>query len=140
MEIISNSISDLPEVAKKISDFAGNKNIWLFFGDMGAGKTTLIKSICQQRGVLDTVSSPTFSLVNEYVNLASDTIYHFDFYRIKNQEEAMDIGVDEYFFSDNLCLVEWPEKIPSLIPDNYLEVNIEVEKSDKRIIMLKHHG
>jgi len=140
LEIISNSISDLPEVAKKISDFAGNKNIWLFFGDMGAGKTTLIKSICQQRGVLDTVSSPTFSLVNEYVNLASDTIYHFDFYRIKNQEEAMDIGVDEYFFSDNLCLVEWPEKIPSLIPDNYLEVNIEVEKSDKRIIMLKHHG
>lgn len=140
MEVISGSIDDLPAVTKQIFDFAGDKKIWLFFGDMGAGKTTLIKNICQQLGTIDVVSSPSFSLVNEYRIQNGDKIFHFDFYRIKSEEEAMDIGVDEYFQSNDFCLIEWPEKIPSLIPDEYLSVNISVNSNNKRIITLTHHG
>lgn len=140
MEVISYSINDLPAVTKRIFDFAGDEKIWLFFGDMGAGKTTLIKHICDHISTTDVVSSPSFSLVNEYENREGKKVYHFDFYRIKDQEEAMDIGVDEYFQSGNLCLVEWPEKIPSLLPDNYFSIHISVNSEDKRIITLKHHG
>ncbi len=127
-------------VAQKVTDFAGKKCIWLFKGEMGAGKTTLIKSICKHFGVEDTVSSPSFSIVNEYRKNDGEPIYHFDFYRLKNQEEAMDIGVEEYFDSGNICLIEWPEKIPDLIPMEYFEINISIKVNDQRQLTLIHHG
>lgn len=121
-------------------EFAAGKKVWLFSGEMGAGKTTLIKAICEYLGVEDATTSPTFSLVNEYGGQLESTIYHFDFYRIKDESEAMDMGVEEYFDSGNLCLVEWPDKIPSLLPYQYLSVNISVEGKGDRKIILEHHG
>jgi tRNA threonylcarbamoyladenosine biosynthesis protein TsaE len=103
---------------------------------MGAGKTTLIKSICKVLGVKDNVSSPTFSLVNEYHTIKGEIVYHFDFYRIKSEEEASDIGVDEYFYSDEYCFVEWPSMIPSLWPDEYVMINIEIISEKERKICL----
>ena len=107
------------------------QKILLFYGEMGAGKTTLIKAFCAALGVKDSVSSPTFSIVNEY-HYPAGIIYHFDFYRLKNQTEALDLGVEEYFYSGNYCLIEWPEKIPDLLPENYLKISIEVQSDQQR--------
>ncbi|WP_117880682.1 tRNA (adenosine(37)-N6)-threonylcarbamoyltransferase complex ATPase subunit type 1 TsaE [Aureibaculum luteum] len=109
------TIDQLQEVASEIIDSASSK-ILLFYGEMGVGKTTLIKEIVKQLGVDDVVSSPTFSLVNEYVSNEGESIYHFDFYRINDEEEALDMGVEEYFDSNNWCLIEWPENIKNLLP------------------------
>ena len=109
------TIDQLQEVASQIIDSASSK-ILLFYGEMGVGKTTLIKEIVKQLGVDDVVSSPTFSLVNEYVSNEGERIYHFDFYRISDEEEALDMGVEEYFDSNNWCLIEWPENIKNLLP------------------------
>ena len=109
------TIDQLQEVASQIIDSASSK-ILLFYGEMGVGKTTLIKEIVKQLGVDDVVSSPTFSLVNEYVSNEGEPIYHFDFYRINDEEEALDMGVEEYFDSNNWCLIEWPENIKNLLP------------------------
>jgi tRNA threonylcarbamoyladenosine biosynthesis protein TsaE len=117
------SISELPSAAKAIIEYAGNGRIFLFYGDMGAGKTTLIKSLCSFLGSTDTVTSPTFSIVNEYLT-ARDKIYHFDFYRLKNQTEALDMGYEEYFYGGAYCFIEWPEKIPDLLPQQYISINI----------------
>lgn len=126
----------LAEISKQIIQFSEDIPVWLFEGEMGAGKTTLIKEICKSFGVTETVSSPTFSLVNEYQNDKRERFYHFDFYRIKSEEEASDIGVDEYFYSDDYCFVEWPSKIPSLIPDAYVTIKIEVLSENERKICL----
>lgn len=139
MELYSESINDLTQIAEKIIDFAEGKNVWLFNGEMGAGKTTLIKYICEKLQVEDNVSSPTFSIVNEYRTTDNNLVYHFDFYRINDESEALDIGVEEYFDSGRLCMIEWPEKIPSLIPDKYLSINIEENQLQRKII-LKHNG
>ena len=106
---------------------------------MGAGKTTFIKAICAEKGVVDEVSSPTFALINEYQTDQAATIFHFDFYRIKSELEAESLGLDEYFYSDELCLIEWPEKIPQLIPEHYLKISIKFI-ADKRTIHLTKHG
>ena len=106
---------------------SNNRKIWSFEGEMGAGKTTLIKAICNTLGVIDEVSSPTFSLVNEYKTKDEKTIYHFDFYRIKNIEEVYDIGYEDYFFSGNICLIEWPEKIKELLKEEDV-YKIKIEK------------
>ena len=140
MEVVSKSLGDLPQIAEKVAGFADDKLIWLFLGEMGAGKTTLIKSICDHFGVMDTVSSPSFSIVNEYRAESGKAIYHFDFYRLKNQEEAMDIGVEEYFDSGNVCLLEWPEKIPDLLPENCLTIEIKIDSKNQRLITLTHNG
>jgi tRNA threonylcarbamoyladenosine biosynthesis protein TsaE len=113
VEYTIETIEHLTEAASQLLKFAGNEKIFLFTGDMGAGKTTLIKSICSGLKVKDTVTSPTYSLVNEYEG-AETTIYHFDFYRIKNEEEAFDMGFEEYVYSGNYCFIEWPEKIENL--------------------------
>ncbi len=119
-------IDTLPLVAKQLIDFIGDNKIWLFYGEMGMGKTTLIRSICQVLGVCDNVSSPTFSFVNEYV-LPQQSIYHFDFYRLKNEYEAYDLGYEEYFYSDNYCFVEWPSKISQLLLDKtFVRIFIEM--------------
>lgn len=135
-KILCKSPDDLPQVAELIAGFAGDSKVWLFKGDMGAGKTTLIKALCRYFGVTDTVTSPTFSLVNEYQNEKLESFYHFDFYRIADEEEAMDIGCEEYFYSGNLCFIEWPSRIPHLIPDNHLIIHIEVQQDQSRSIGL----
>lgn len=111
-----------------------NFKIWIFDGEMGAGKTTLIKSICKNLGVMDEVSSPTFSIVNEYKTVDGKTVYHFDFYRVKSIEEVYDIGVEDYFYSGNICLVEWPEKIKEILTkEKALHIFIN-QKNEQRFI------
>ncbi|OHX67618.1 tRNA (adenosine(37)-N6)-threonylcarbamoyltransferase complex ATPase subunit type 1 TsaE [Flammeovirga pacifica] len=125
LKITTNSIDDLNSAAKQILEFAqGSSKVWLFHGEMGAGKTTFIKAICEVLGVMDHVNSPTFALVNEYMTDKADTVYHFDMYRIKDPSEAFDIGFEEYLYSDNLCLIEWPSKVERLLPEDCTEVTI----------------
>jgi tRNA threonylcarbamoyladenosine biosynthesis protein TsaE len=135
-EIFCDSPGAMDAVAKKIIDFAGGLKVWSFEGEMGAGKTTLIKAICQILGVIDTVSSPTYSLVNEYASGPSNTIFHFDFYRINSESEALDLGFEDYLGSDQLCLIEWPSKVPSLLPDTRLNILIEVINANARKIIV----
>ena len=130
-----HNVSELPQAAAGIIKFAESQKIFLFNGDMGAGKTTLIKALCKELGVVDNVTSPTFSIVNEY-NIATGKIYHFDFYRLKNQTEALDMGYEEYFYSGNYCFIEWPAMIPDLLPDRYININIKVLPDNKREIYL----
>lgn len=110
-----NDESELFQVAKELIDFADSQKIFCLFGEMGAGKTTFVKAICKALGVVDLVSSPTFSIVNEYATDKGEAVFHFDFYRIRNLEEAYDIGYENYFFSGDYCFIEWPEKIESLL-------------------------
>ena len=105
---------------------------------MGVGKTTLIKQLCKELGVLDATSSPTFSLVNEYETTANQIVYHFDFYRLKNEMEALDMGADDYFYSENWCFIEWAEKIPNLIPEHHSIITIELLPDGKRHLKLIH--
>lgn len=130
------SLDGLGDAAEQIISFAGDMSVWTFIGEMGAGKTTLIKEICDRYDVIDNVSSPTFSIINEYINNNNDYFYHFDFYRIEKEQEAMDIGCDEYFYSGNHCFIEWPSKIPNLIPDQFLQVEILIENESLRTIKL----
>lgn len=132
---IRYTLSELPKVASELLKIIKNP-IWLFYGEMGSGKTTLIREILHQLDVKDNIQSPTFSLVNEYLGQEDKTIYHFDFYRIENEEEAYDIGIEDYFYSDNLCLIEWPEKIPNLLPDNSVEIHIIVVDNQTRSLTI----
>lgn len=138
MQKTFSSLQDLPSVAQWLIEIGKDYEIWLFNGEMGAGKTTLIKVICEQLGVEDEVSSPTYSIVNEYVTVNNKTVYHFDFYRIKSEEEAYDIGADEYLDSGNLCLIEWPSKISSLIPSKYLEIELSLGENNTRVLSVKY--
>jgi tRNA threonylcarbamoyladenosine biosynthesis protein TsaE len=131
-KIIVNSLDELPVVAKQlIKSFDGQKVI-AFYGEMGAGKTTLIKAICEELGVEDNITSPTFSIVNEYKS-PKGKIYHFDFYRLKSEDEAYDMGYEDYFYSKAYCLIEWPEKIAGLMPLEYEKVTI-TKDGEKRVI------
>lgn len=132
-----DSLQSLPEAAEAIIANSGGSGVVAFFGEMGAGKTTLIREICEQLGVSDTVTSPTFALVNHYMSGDGSDIYHFDFYRIEKLEEAYDLGYDEYFDSGALCLVEWPEKIEQLLPPETLKVNIKVTGPESRLITIQ---
>ena len=135
MEIKINSLDNIREAAKQFIAAMEDNTVFAFYGKMGAGKTTFIKAICEQLGVQDAVTSPTFAIVNEY---ASDMgpIYHFDFYRIKNQGEVMDLGFDEYAYSGNLCLMEWPELIEELLPEHTINVRIEETENGMRKVLL----
>lgn len=124
------TLDDLEKLAERLVRVAGSNRVIIFNGEMGSGKTTFIKSIGHVLGVSDGMSSPTFSIVNEYENPAGEKIYHFDFYRLKNELEAYDIGTEEYFDSGSYCLVEWPDKVPSLLPDKYTEVTIAKTAND----------
>ncbi|KYG76601.1 tRNA (adenosine(37)-N6)-threonylcarbamoyltransferase complex ATPase subunit type 1 TsaE [Roseivirga echinicomitans] len=139
LHLESKGLNDLRIVAQQITAFGKEYNIWLLMGQMGAGKTTLSKAICSELGVVDLVQSPTFSLVNEYLTDEGRTIYHFDFYRIEDIVELVNIGIEEYFDSGNLCLIEWPEKISELIPDEYMKIFIEALEDDSRVIKLTKH-
>tara|TARA_R110001599_G_scaffold74547_2_gene205327 strand:- start:23637 stop:23990 length:354 start_codon:yes stop_codon:yes gene_type:complete len=111
--------------------------VWVFQGAMGAGKTTLIKAICEKLNIQESVSSPTFSIVNEYTDEQGEPVYHFDFYRIEDPEEALNIGVEEYFSSGNYCFIEWAEKIPMFLPDKFALITIESDQDEKRTIAIK---
>lgn len=137
MQIAIKDSSELLEAAQQILDFAGDKKIFLFFGEMGAGKTTLINQICIALGTQDHTSSPTFSIVNEYKR-AKGSIFHFDFYRLKNQNEALDLGYEDYFYSGDYCMVEWPSKIPDLLPEDAVKVSIKIISENERLIFLEH--
>ena len=134
-QIIVSSISELSTAALQLLQQLDGKKIIAFQGQMGAGKTTFIKAICEELGVKDNISSPTFSIVNEYKSAKGEKIYHFDFYRIKNLEEAYDMGYEDYFYSNAYCFVEWPEKIEGLLPDGTVMVNINLD-GEKRVIEL----
>ena len=134
MELQLKSLDQLPQIAKQLVEYGKEYKIWEFDGEMGAGKTTLIKAICKEMGVEENVSSPTFSIVNEYVIYKKGSIYHFDFYRIKDEDEAFDMGVEEYFDSGNHCFLEWAELIPSYLPEQRLLIKIKILPTSERII------
>jgi tRNA threonylcarbamoyladenosine biosynthesis protein TsaE len=127
-----DELSDLPAVSRKILE-STDKKVFLFKGDLGAGKTTLIKAICAELGSVDVVSSPTFSLINEYKTREESSIFHFDFYRIKSPDEAMDMGFEEYLSSGQYCFIEWPEIIMKLIFVDYVDIEVKAEDNSRLI-------
>ena len=132
--VIKNE-NELDSIAQQILKHYKIK-VFLLFGKMGVGKTTFVKSLCKGLNVIDIVSSPTFSIVNQYLNKDNDIVYHFDFYRTNNNEEIFDIGYEEYIYSSSYCFIEWPEKIESLLPNNYIKIEMTLEE-DKRIINIE---
>lgn len=133
MKIEVKHLEELKKAAQTIIDAFPQERIFLFYGHMGAGKTTLINELCLLLGVTDHTSSPTFSIVNEY-EAAKGQIYHFDFYRLKDEMEALDMGYEEYFYSGHYCFVEWPEKISNLLPLHYVKISISAIENQHRII------
>ena len=134
MKIKIDSLDNIHEAAKQFLAGMGNGKVFAFYGKMGAGKTTFIKAICEELGVDDVITSPTFAIVNEYTAGDDSPIYHFDFYRIKKLEEVYDMGYEDYFYSGNLCLLEWPELIESLLPEDVTKVNIQTEDDGSRTV------
>lgn len=134
MKFLLKNLSDLDIVANKFVAIIDNRKVFAFYGEMGAGKTTFIKAICKALGVTETVTSPTFSIVNEYERNQGELIYHFDFYRIKNIEEAYDFGYEDYFYSGQLCFIEWPELVDPLLPESVVKVQIAIEDNQERSI------
>lgn len=132
------SIDTLELTANELITASQGNRIWLFSGEMGAGKTTVIKAIGKLLGVKESMASPTFSIVNEY-RTSNGTLFHFDFYRLKNEREAYDIGVDEYFESGNYCFIEWPEKLETLIPESYFKITLQVQSPTTRTIEYAIH-
>lgn len=127
--------SELDEVAKTLLSKFQDTSVWCFFAEMGAGKTTLIKQICRALNVIDPMSSPSFSIINEYQTLDGKSLYHFDLYRLSDIEEAYNIGLEEYLDSGNLCMLEWPEIIKPLLPERYLEICIKLEGENSRSLI-----
>ena len=130
MELQIKNLDEISAVAKEFVAALGNRTVVAFYGKMGVGKTTFIKAVCEVLGVTDVINSPTFAIVNEYMSGAGEPVYHFDFYRIRQPEEVLDIGFYEYVDSGCLCLMEWPELIEDLLPDETVRVNI-TENDDK---------
>ena len=132
-----NSVEELSQVSEYLLGLREESDIIAFYGPMGVGKTTLIKNLCHRMGVTDEVNSPTFAIVNEYVTMEGESVYHFDFYRIKKLEEVYDIGYENYFYSGNLCLLEWPEMIEPLMPEKFIRVDIALGNTDdsRRILV-----
>lgn len=133
LRLISDDIQHIPEIAKNILQFSNPHKKFLLYADMGVGKTTLIKELSLQLGVADVVSSPTFSIVNEYVTLKDEKVYHFDFYRLEDEKEIFDLGYEEYFFGDDYCFVEWPEKVVNLIGEDIVMIKMCLD-GKKRVI------
>ena len=136
MEIKIENIEHLASAARKFVDEMGENRVFAFYGKMGAGKTTFIKAICEELGVDDVITSPTFAIVNEYADAEGQPVYHFDFYRIKNLREAYDIGCEEYFYSGYPCFIEWPEMVEELLPEDVVSVRIEVSENEERTVFV----
>lgn len=136
MKINIQSIETIDQAAKEFIAAMGDNTVFAFHGDMGAGKTTFIKAICNELGVDDSITSPTFAIVNEYRSNTGELIYHFDFYRINKTEEVYDFGYEDYFYSGSICFIEWPEKIEGLLPHDTIHVTIkELSDSSREITM-----
>ncbi len=131
-------LDEIEKAAQAIIAVASEEKVWVFQGDMGAGKTTLIKALSQAFSITDQVSSPTFGIVNHYENRSGDVFYHFDFYRMDDPTEALDIGIEEYFYSGNYCWLEWAENIAAFLPEKFLLVRIHNDSDTKRTLNLQH--
>lgn len=136
-QITIDSLSELPKVAELVLESLEGRNVVAFFAPMGAGKTTLISALMDKTGSEDIVTSPTFALVNQYYTAEREPVYHFDFYRINSINEAFDMGYEEYFYSGDLCLVEWPEKVEQLLPDDTMVVKIEIIDETTRLFTIE---
>ena len=134
MKIRITSLDNIREAAKAFLAGMGTSKVVAFYGKMGAGKTTFIKAICEELGVEDVITSPTFALVNEYTAGNGTPVYHFDFYRIKRLDEVYDMGYEDYFYGGNLCLLEWPELIEDILPDDAMRVSITEQEDGSRVI------
>lgn len=129
----ATDLRDLDGVAKDLLTFIGDHRVLCFYGDLGVGKTTFIKAICRQLGVKDEVQSPTFSIVNEYETSRREPVYHFDFYRLKTEEEAYDLGYEQYLYSNYFCFIEWPEKVENLLDLKKVDLYISLTDSKRQI-------
>ena len=134
--VITFKEEDIRQAAKQFVETMGENTVFAFYGKMGAGKTTFIKAVCEELGVADTVTSPTFAIVNEYEAAGGRPIYHFDFYRIKKVSEAYDMGCEEYFYSGHPCFIEWPELIEEVLPEETVNVTIEALSNGERRLVL----
>jgi tRNA threonylcarbamoyladenosine biosynthesis protein TsaE len=134
MRIIIKNKRELPAAAKKLLNHFQEKRIFAFYGEMGAGKTTFIKAVCESLGATDLVSSPSFTLINEYRQSKGESLYHIDLYRIKNRNEMLDLGIEEYFFSGSYCFIEWPEIIEEILPASSAKIKISVGINEQRIL------
>ena len=134
MEIKIENIDHIREAAREFIQHIGDHRVFAFYGKMGAGKTTFVKAICEELGVDDVITSPTFAIVNEYTSGEGDSIFHFDFYRIKKIEEVYDMGYEDYFYSDALCFIEWPELIDEVLPDDAVKVTIKENADGTRTV------
>lgn len=135
MEIKIDSLENIHDAARQFVDQIEGHNVFAFYGDMGAGKTTFIKAVCEELGVTDVITSPTFAIINEYSG-ENGTIYHFDFYRIKKLEEVYDMGYEDYFYSGALCFIEWPELIEEVLPENAVKVCIRENEDGSRTVLM----
>ena len=134
MKITIKSLDAIHEAAREFIKNMGKGHVFAFYGKMGAGKTTFIKAICEELGVEDVITSPTFAIVNEYHTTTNDVIYHFDFYRIKKLEEVYDMGYEDYFYSGALCFLEWPELIEEILPEDAVAVTITQQEDGSRTV------
>ena len=134
MEIKIENIDHIREAAREFIQHIGDHRVFAFYGKMGAGKTTFVKAICEELGVDDVITSPTFAIVNEYTSGEGDSIFHFDFYRIKKIEEVYDMGYEDYFYSGSLCFIEWPELIEDILPDDAVRVSIAEQEDGSRLV------
>jgi len=134
MKIVLRDISKIPEVVKLLLTLSKGKKLFAFYGPMGSGKTTIIKAICSELGAVSQTSSPSFTLVNEYLTKDGKTLYHIDFYRIKKQEEVFDFGIEEYFASESYCFMEWPELIEEILPPETYKIRITVGDKEERYL------
>ena len=135
MNIQITDIEHIGDAARLFVSQIGNRHVFAFYGSMGAGKTTFIKAVCEELGVNDVITSPTFAIVNEYTTPSEEAIYHFDFYRIKKLEEVYDLGYEDYFYSGSFCFIEWPELIEELLPEDAVKVNITEQEDGSRLIV-----
>lgn len=134
MEITINGLDTIRSAARQFIENIGRSRVFAFYGKMGAGKTTFVKALCEELGCDDVITSPTFAIVNEYTDGDQQPVYHFDFYRIKKLEEVYDMGYEEYFYSGALCLIEWPELIEDVLPDDTVRVTIEEQADGSRLL------
>ena len=136
MDIKINSLDEMGKAAQEFVAAMGDRTVFAFYGKMGAGKTTFIKAVCEELGVEDVINSPTFAIVNEYVDGKGEPVYHFDFYRIKKEQEVLDIGYEDYVYSGHVCFMEWPELIENLLPNDAVKVTIEEETDGSRKVSI----